>query len=1094
MRTNQLEEKIRAYKKKHALNSLIKGVFLLGSILFLLFLIFTVVEYSFRLGTTGRTVIFYLLLSVMIYGFFEFIGKHLAAIFGWRQSMTDDKAALDIGNYFPDIKDKLLNTLQLQRSDGSEHQLIRASIDQRIVTLSPFSFASAIDLRKNKSFLIYFSLILVVVLIVPFFSPGIYSETTSRIVNHRTEFVPQAPFRFVFNDNLNTAFKGEDVKLDVLLEGSAIPAQAHIVINGRRAPLTKKSATHFYYEVPNIQSALAFHFEAGGYSSPLINMNVVARPEMRAFNIRLAYPSYTGLEPTTLNNTGNLNFPEGTRVQWMFSTYEAEAANIILFSDSTVLNSDVTDNQVFKINSRLDESTDYEVELINSFSKNADKMRYHIEVDKDDYPEIDASFFPDTILYEYLIVSGNIQDDYGFNNLQLMYEVNNEKSFIPIAFNPKSSSQSYYHMAELDSIMRLTDDEISFQVYAWDNDEVNGSKISKSSFFTLKKKSAESIRKTLNDQARLAEDKLEESLEESRSLNEMMKSLEERLKSKSEMAWQEEKILEDILEKRKQLDEAVNDILDKIDELNKGENKFNDRSEELKEKSAQLQKLMNDVLDEETKKLYEELQKLLEEKGNSEEIKNQLDRLKPNQENLEKELERALELFKRIKLENDIENLSKDLEELSQKQNKLSQETLKKQNDLSELKEQQEQIEKEFEEHQERLDNIEEQNQELEDPEPLQDMNQEEQAVDSTLEQIQKDLDKGDRKSGSQQQKQAGEQMKKMSQKLQQMQESMQMEVMQENIDDLENILDDLVKLSHNEEAIINEFKTVRQIDPRFVELSQEQLKLNDDAKVIEDSLMALASREFQISSFVTRELSEMNRNIDLAVDHLKDRNRNKALSNQQFAMTSINNLALLLSDLLQQMQMAMAAQASGKPSKGKGKQDLPSLQQLQQQLSQQIQQLKKGDKKGRQLSEELARMAAEQEMLRQKVQEMQEKLKGQHGNKEASDNLSKAIQEMEQNEIDLVNKRITQELINRQERITTRLLEAEKSMKEQRLDEERKGESATYQGKQLPKAFEEYLEEREKEIELLKTVPLDLNPFYKKEVNDYFRRLSNDN
>ncbi|MFN7235131.1 MAG: hypothetical protein ACK5U1_11780, partial [Cyclobacteriaceae bacterium] len=70
--------------------------------------------------------------------------------------------------------------------------------------------------------------------------------------------------------------------------------------------------------------------------------------------------------------------------------------------------------------------------------------------------------------------------------------------------------------------------------------------------------------------------------------------------------------------------------------------------------------------------------------------------------------------------------------------------------------------------------------------------------------------------------------------------------------------------------------------------------------------------------------------------------------------------------------------------------------------------------------------------------------------------------------------------------------LEAEKSMREQNQDEERKGETAKDYEKQLPRSFEEYLRLKEKEVELLKTIPPKFYPFYKNEVNDYFKRMGN--
>ncbi|MCK5705512.1 MAG: hypothetical protein KAI29_30390, partial [Cyclobacteriaceae bacterium] len=96
----------------------------------------------------------------------------------------------------------------------------------------------------------------------------------------------------------------------------------------------------------------------------------------------------------------------------------------------------------------------------------------------------------------------------------------------------------------------------------------------------------------------------------------------------------------------------------------------------------------------------------------------------------------------------------------------------------------------------------------------------------------------------------------------------------------------------------------------------------------------------------------------------------------------------------------------------------------------------------------------------------------------------------MEQSELDLVNKRLTNQLIRRQREIMTRLLEAEKAQRERELDDEREAQHAKKAERNIPEAFEEYIKAKEKEIELLKTMPPRLNPYYKKEVNEYFKRI----
>ena len=332
--------------------------------------------------------------------------------------------------------------------------------------------------------------------------------------------------------------------------------------------------------------------------------------------------------------------------------------------------------------------------------------------------------------------------------------------------------------------------------------------------------------------------------------------------------------------------------------------------------------------------------------------------------------------------------------------------------------------------------------------------------------------------------------MKNLSDALAAMQSNMRKETMNENIEDLNKILDDLIKLSFKQEGLMKSFRTLKSMNPMFVTLSQEQLKLKDQVTVLSDSLLALSKRVVAISSFVTSELSELNRNINASILSLRQRKANTAVVNQQFSMTSMNNLALLLNDLLQQMRDQANNQGSGEPQ-DQPSGDLPNLRELQQQLSEQIQQLKKGGLKGRELSQELAEMAARQEMIRNELNKLNNKLKGQLGNENTNNTLNKAAEDMEKNELNLINKQITQELIDRQEQILTRMLEAENALINQDEDQRREAETAQDYKSRLPAALDNYLKQKSKELELLKSIPINLHPFYKSEVNEYFKRIN---
>jgi hypothetical protein len=96
----------------------------------------------------------------------------------------------------------------------------------------------------------------------------------------------------------------------------------------------------------------------------------------------------------------------------------------------------------------------------------------------------------------------------------------------------------------------------------------------------------------------------------------------------------------------------------------------------------------------------------------------------------------------------------------------------------------------------------------------------------------------------------------------------------------------------------------------------------------------------------------------------------------------------------------------------------------------------------------------------------------------------------MNEAEEDLVNKRLTNEMITRQQEILSKMLEHEKAERQQDMDEKRKSETAEQRRKELPPSIEEYLKKRKSEIDMFKRVTPELNPYFQGLVDEYFRSL----
>jgi len=1120
MSTNNsdIKSRINAFKKKYFISLMLKGLIIaLGLVLSIYFIINTL-EYSFRFGSWVRASLLIVFITSALYAFGRFVIKPLYLLI--NHDMNDEEAAKRIGQFFPEVSDKLLNIIQLEKYEGAYDQsLQKAGILQKANFISRFEFAKAIDLSENKKYLKYVLIPALLVIAVLIISPTLLTSSTERIIKFNEEFIPEAPFMFHVENESLLAFKNEDFNLKLRLTGEAIPQSVYLLEGARKMKMQKVEDGLFSFSFKKIQNDKQVKFEAAGFNSSIQNIHVVSRPDLKNFNVYLNYPTYLNKKNTTLNNVGNLQIPEGTQVKWQLKTLESEEA-AIKFTKSDALNPmQLSDDLIFEFEKKFKQSDTYSILLKNKYSDNKEQIIYKVDVIADQYPEINLNVYQDTTLYSYIALGGNIADDYGLRGLQLKYQLINEGkasdiNTINISIGANQNSQRYYYQWMVDSLNINEGNSIKYWLEVSDNDAVNGSKKSKTGTYVFKIPTKREVKESIAEKSTRTENNIDKRLKEAKDLQKQIKEAENKLRGKKELNWQDQNLLKDIIKKKEELNQALEELKKQNEALNSKRDRFSQKDEQIAEKVEQLQKIMDDLLDEDTKKLYDELKKLLEEQQDIEQIQDVLNEMNKKEDNLEKELERTLELFKRMKFERDLSEAVNELKEQIDKQDRLIRETdnkpgeenaesdaknqqnpeesVQKDNktkskNSEDLAKEQEQLEEDFKQFEESLEELKKQNQELKNPKSLPDTEEEQNQVKQKQQESKENLQNNRRKKSRDAQQQAKDQMQKMAEKLEQMQSSMQMNMMMENLDDLRDIMHNLIKLSFDQEELMGEFASVKQSDPRFVDLAQKQLRLKDDAKIVEDSLMSLAKRVFQIASFVTREVTDMNDHMDASVEAIKERKKPKATAEQQFAMTSMNNLALLLDDVLQQMQQAMSdAMGQGKPKPDEGSM---SLSELQKQLNQQIEDLKKSGKSGRQLSEELAQLAAQQERIRKALQKMQQEMEGSENGVKPGQGIP---EKMEETETDLVNKKITQETINRQKEILTRLLQAEDAMRERELDNKRKAETAKDYEKALPEAFEEYFKMKEKEVELLKTVPPKLYPYYKREVNNYFKRLEN--
>ncbi|MBL0309584.1 MAG: hypothetical protein IPP77_07900 [Bacteroidetes bacterium] len=519
------------------------------------------------------------------------------------------------------------------------------------------------------------------------------------------------------------------------------------------------------------------------------------------------------------------------------------------------------------------------------------------------------------------------------------------------------------------------------------------------------------------------------------------------------------------------------------------------------------------MMNKEMKELYEKLQKMLEELQKRDAIE-KMDDMQASSEKLEKELDRMLELFKKMEFQQKLEETADKLQKLAEKQEELANQTEKNQdaknpNDVKDqkaqeqLKEQQDKLSEGLKEAKKDLSDLKKLNEESK---SKQDFKEAEQSMDNAENQqsdAEQSMGAKQNAKASKSQKSAASNMKNAAKKLSDMKSKMEEEQEAEDMQAIRQLLENIVRLSFDEEGLMKAVKQTSINTPKYVDLMKEQQRIRENSRMVEDSLYAVARRQESIKSFVTKEITGINKYLARAIDDMQDRNVPRAMSNQQFVMTDYNNLALMLSEALQQMQMNQSE--SNKPSDGKPKMcmkckkpgnGLPNLSKMQKQLSDKMSQMAEmmkkqgqGQKPGDGMSKEFAQMAQMQAQIRRELEKInqQENKDG----KNALGDLGQTAKQMEETEKNLVNKQLTTEMLRRQQDIMTKLLEAENAQRERDEKQERESHTARETDRKIPPSIEEYLKAKRSEVEFYKTVPPELIPYYRNLAEKYFRNIT---
>ena len=1104
----QIDSFIRKYYK----NQLVKGLILLLGVFLLSFLFVTSLEFFGRFNSLVRAILFFTFLLVNSFILTFYVIIPLLKLFSFGKTISREQASTIIGEFFPEISDRLINTLQLSSllaSKGASYELVKASIEQRSKSISAIPFVNGIDLKKNyKYFKWVFPLLLITFLLALFF-PKIFTQGTKRVVHYSKEFKMDAPFQFILQNQNFELQEGEDLQINVQTIGNLLPSKVYLVSSEGRFLMQKSTRIDNSFLLERLSSDLKFHFEANGFTSNSYFVKVQPKATIGILNAKLDYPSYIGRKDEFIENIGDIDIPEGTKVTWFVKAKNTSSITFNFGNKSESFSStEIEWSKVFKSTQQL--KLIYKNAYVNKF----DSVKYLYQVTKDAFPEIHTQELKDSLASSVRYFTGELMDDYGISQLFFIYKINSP-SHKPIEKKKKvsilsSTHQQFNFAFDFKEENLSLNDRIDYYFEVFDNDGVNGPKSSKSSISSYQLPSLEKLNEQRDSEQDLAKENMNKLFNKAQQFEKNVDRLKKDLLNDKSSEWNKLNQLQQLKEQQKSIEKELNSLQNQLNESIENKNELSELDKELMNKQEMIQDLLDKVMDDELKDLLNKLEELMKSNDN-ENLNKKLEKLEVKSQDMQKQLDRSLELLKKMQVNEKIDAIEKELNELSKNQESLKEKVEQNKIDKENSIKKQDEINNRFKELKEDLKELNKLNDQLLSPLPLTPSTETEKDIQNELNNAKESLEKGNEKKAAKNQQKAASEMKKLSDELNKKQSSANKKQKGEDMESIRLLLENLITLSFNQESILKDFSSLSTNDPSYKPKGRLQRALMDDFKLVEDSLLRLAKRQASIATFIDKELNTINENFNLSIEAIDEHQKNKITTYLQFAMTGINNLALLLNESLQDMQSQMNADGKGdgscpnpKPGKSGSNGDADDMKEL---LKKQLEKLEKaqqqGGKKpgskpggilpngkdGEGLSgKEIAKMAAQQSALRQRLDQLRRELN--KDGKSSGNQLNPLIKSLEQQEKDLITRNKNADFIKRQKEILTRLLESEEAIREKGFDEKRQSKSGKdYKNSNL-KSINEYNQKKLKQIDLIKTIEPVYKKYYKDKSSSYFNEV----
>jgi len=833
-----------------------------------------------------------------------------------------------------------------------------------------------------------------------------------------------------------------------------------------------------------------YSFHVRGRSTPVYHVALQQPLEITGLAFKYHYPRYSRL-PDAASQSRELSALVGTRVEFLGSADQTLASGKLVWLDDTLNPVPLKlEGKSFRGEFVIRRAAEFELRLTDVTGTENTPGRFRVAPIADEPPFV-RLFAPGADMNlpssMRVMLGANSVDDYGLTSLVLSYVKDSAVTSVPLKTIGEKLEDTTFYVWDVSRLDLLPGSSIQYYVTVYDNDAVSGPKSSRSETFSLRFPTLTDLFTQATQKTAEIESLMTPLSEQQKQLQDQTGKLDAALKRNRELSWEEQQSLQNLMGNQDSLLAAVRklheDVRKAMNEMLQGAVLDSEAMNGL----HQLDTLLSQVLPKQLLQALDSLRQSLS-RNSQQNMKSALQNFQYSQADLQKAIERAVDLLKRLRQEQEMNSLVRKSEELVKEQEKILKNPNRENND--QLAQREQQIGQALDSMALQMQDLASQLDDKTLSKDLEDLAQQ-MAQDSMSQQAQsaaQDFQQSRKSSAQQKGTKLQSGLKSLQQKLQEMKDRMQQRRSAEIADKLLQAANDLLTVSDAQEELEQRVDRTRDL-PSLV---AEENRLRDAARIVAETLAALSMRNMMVPPQLGEPVITSMKSADDAAQALQSGSGVGAKAGTEGARFGLNQaVAAILSTLqsaqqgggfggdMESMMEQLSRAISEQMSLGQGMGSLPIP-------------IPGGMSPGQ--AQQWSDLMARQQALRQMLEQMMKGAGQQPGGMQPgmTGSVEAAIEEMKQLEQDLAGLNQPRPMVERSQRIVNKLLDAQRSIRQRENNPQREAETGRAFAAPGSPRLPTDLGERKKLLreELMRALKEDFPREYEPNVKAYFDAL----